>query len=152
MNALIGKDGNDKISLRYLSTRNGEYLAYFSPEKSLAILTTKFQKRHGKLLTYTYINSIKAKIDDILMNKERINSALNCEAYSFFLRSIFRSQNRPCKDAPVVKWLKQVMQNLSKRDRIPVALLRLLLDKYSWERHEPLYPPSYGLNNTTTVL
>ena len=24
-------------------------------------------------------------------------------------------------------------------------------DKYSWERYEPPYPPSYGLNSTTTV-
>ena len=24
--------------------------------------------------------------------------------------------------------------------------------KYPWERYEPLYPPNYGLNSTTTVL
>ena len=24
--------------------------------------------------------------------------------------------------------------------------------KYPWERYEPPYPPSYGLNSTTTVL
>ena len=24
--------------------------------------------------------------------------------------------------------------------------------KYPWERYEPLYPPSYGLNSTTTIL
>ena len=24
--------------------------------------------------------------------------------------------------------------------------------KYTWERYEPPYPPSYGLNSTTTVL
>ena len=39
-----------------------------------------------------------------------------------------------------------------KRVRIPVALLRSLSDKYLWERYEPPYPPSYGLNSTTTVL
>ena len=27
-----------------------------------------------------------------------------------------------------------------------------LLDKYPWERYEPPYPPSYGLNSTTAVL
>ena len=27
-----------------------------------------------------------------------------------------------------------------------------LSDKYPWERYEPPYPPSYGLNSTTTVL
>ena len=30
--------------------------------------------------------------------------------------------------------------------------LRSLLGKYPWERNEPPYPPSYGLNKTTTVL
>ena len=38
------------------------------------------------------------------------------------------------------------------RVRIPVALLRSLSDKYSWERYEPSYPPTYGLNSTTTVF
>ena len=38
------------------------------------------------------------------------------------------------------------------RVRTPVALLRLLSGKYHWERYEPPYPPSYGLNSTTTVL
>ena len=33
-----------------------------------------------------------------------------------------------------------------------VALLRSLSGKYPWERYEPPYPPSYGLNSTTTVL
>ena len=39
-----------------------------------------------------------------------------------------------------------------KRVRTPVALLRSLSDKYPWERYEPPYPPSYGLNSTTTIL
>ena len=34
----------------------------------------------------------------------------------------------------------------------PVTLLRSLSVKYAWERYEPPYPPSYGLNSTTTVL
>ena len=29
---------------------------------------------------------------------------------------------------------------------------RSLSGKYPWERYEPPYPPSYGLNSTTTVL
>ena len=33
-----------------------------------------------------------------------------------------------------------------------VALLRSLSGKYPWERYEPPYPPSYGLNSTTNVL
>ena len=41
-------------------------------------------------------------------------------------------------------WGKQV--------RTPVALLRSLSGKYPWEKYEPPYPPSYGLNSTITVL
>ena len=33
-----------------------------------------------------------------------------------------------------------------------VALLNSLSDKYPWERYEPPYLPSYGLNSTNTVL
>ena len=41
---------------------------------------------------------------------------------------------------------------VAKRVRTLVALLCSLLDKYPWERYEPPYPPSSGLNSTTTVL
>ena len=44
------------------------------------------------------------------------------------------------------------LQNRSKRVHTPVALLRSLSGKYPWERYEPPYPPSYGLNSTTSVL
>ena len=44
------------------------------------------------------------------------------------------------------------LRNRSKRVRTPVALLRSLSGKYPWERYEPPYPPSYGLNSTITVL
>ena len=44
------------------------------------------------------------------------------------------------------------LRNRSKRVRTPVALLRSLSGKYPWERYEPSYPPSNGLNSTTTVL
>ena len=40
----------------------------------------------------------------------------------------------------------------SERVRTPVALLRTLSGKYHWERCEPTYPPSYGLNSISTVL
>ena len=42
--------------------------------------------------------------------------------------------------------------NRNKRDRTPVTLWRSLSVKYPWERYEPPYPPSYGLNSTTSVL
>ena len=38
------------------------------------------------------------------------------------------------------------------RVRIPDVLLFFLSDIYPWERYEPTYPPSYGLNSTITVL
>ena len=44
------------------------------------------------------------------------------------------------------------LRNRSKRVRTQVALLRSLSDKYSWERYEPPYPPSYGLNSIIAVL
>ena len=44
------------------------------------------------------------------------------------------------------------LQNRCKRVRTPVALFRSLSGKYPWERNELPYPPSYGLNSTTTVL
>ena len=31
-------------------------------------------------------------------------------------------------------------------------VVRSLSGKYPWERYEPPYPPSYGLNSTTTAL
>ena len=42
--------------------------------------------------------------------------------------------------------------NRSKRVCTLVALLRSLSGKYPWERYEALYPPSSGLNNTSTAL
>ena len=44
------------------------------------------------------------------------------------------------------------MVKASKGVRTPVALLCSLSGKYPWERYEPPYPLSYGLNSTTTVL
>ena len=44
------------------------------------------------------------------------------------------------------------LRNRSTRVRTPVALLRSLSGKYPWETYEPPYPPSYGLNSTTTVI
>ena len=52
----------------------------------------------------------------------------------------------------VVYWLKRWTEDHYKRVRTPVALLRPLSGKYSWERYESSYPPSYGLNSTTTAL
>ena len=53
-------------------------------ENRLACLNTNFQKREGKLWTYTYANNNKAQIDYVFINKKWKNSAMNCEAYSSF--------------------------------------------------------------------
>ena len=82
INTLIGKNENIKFSLHCTSNRNGEHLTDFSHENRLTCRYTKFQKRKGKLWTYTYANKTKAQIDQILMNKNLIISSLNC-AYVF---------------------------------------------------------------------
>ena len=79
MNTQIGKNVNNKFSLDNLPNRNGEHLADFTLENGLTYLKIKFQKRKGK-------NTAKAHIGYILVNKKRINSTLNCEAYSSFER------------------------------------------------------------------
>ena len=84
MNAQIGKNVNNKFSLHNSSNRNGDHLTDFTLEKRLTSLNTKFQKRKGKLWTYTYTNNAKAQIDYILINKKWNNSALYWEAYSSF--------------------------------------------------------------------
>ena len=84
MNAQIGKNGNQKFRLHNSSNRNGPYLTNFMLENRLTYLNTNFQKREGKLWTYTYANNTKALIDYFFINKKWSNSALNCEAYSSF--------------------------------------------------------------------
>ena len=58
--------------------------------------------------------------------------------------------NRRCRRGVTVKAMD--CGNRCKRVRIKVTLLRSLSGKYLWERYEPPYPPSYGLNSTTTNL
>ena len=84
MNAQIGKNRNNKYSLHNTSNRNGQHLTDFMIENRLECLNTNYQKREGKLWTYTYANNTKAQIDYVLINKKWKNSAMNCEAYSSF--------------------------------------------------------------------
>ena len=84
MNAQIGKNGNNKYSLHNTSNRNGQHLTDFTIENRLTCLNTNYQKREGKLWTYTYANNSKAKIDYIFINNKWKNSAINCVAYSSF--------------------------------------------------------------------
>ena len=82
MNAQIGKNGNDKYSLHNSSNRNGQHLTDFMIENRLTCLNTNFQKKEGKVWTYTYANNTEAQIDHVFINKKWKNSAMNCEAYS----------------------------------------------------------------------
>ena len=84
MNAQIGKNRHNKHSLHNASNRNGQHLIDFKIENRLTCLNTNFQKREGKLWTYTYANKSKAQIDYVLINGKWKNSAMNCEAYSSF--------------------------------------------------------------------
>ena len=60
------------------------YLTDFMIENRLTCLNTNYQKREGKLWTYTYANNSQVQIDYIFINKKWKNSAMNCEAYSSF--------------------------------------------------------------------
>ena len=84
MNAKIGKNRNNKYSLHNTSNRNGQHLIDFMIENRLTCLNTNFQKREGKLWTYTYANNSKAQIDYVFINRKWKNRTMNCEAYSSF--------------------------------------------------------------------
>ena len=84
MNAQIRKSRNNKYSVHNTSNRNGQHLIDFMIENRLTCLNTNFQKREGKLWTYTYTNNSKAQIDYVFINRKWKNSAMNCKAYSSF--------------------------------------------------------------------
>ena len=84
MNAQIRKNGNNRHTLHNTSNGNGQHLTDFMTENKLSCLNTNYQKREGKLWTYTYVNNSKAQIDYVFINKKWKNSAMNCEAYSSF--------------------------------------------------------------------
>ena len=73
-----------ETSLHNSSNMNGQYLTDFTMENILTCLNTNFQKKEGKLWTYTYANNTKAQIDYVLINKKWKNSAISCKAYSSF--------------------------------------------------------------------
>ena len=71
------------------------------------------------------------------------------------IASLVNKRNPTNANEEVLSWCNGEsagLWNRCKRVQTPVTLLHSLLDKYSWERYEPLYPPIYGLNSTTTVL
>ena len=84
MNAQIGKNVNHKFSIYNSSNRNEEHLIDFMLENRFKCRNTTFQKKEGKLWTYTSANNTKAQIVYVIINKKWINSTLSCEAYSSF--------------------------------------------------------------------
>ena len=79
-----------------------------------------------------------------------IISRLTCIPYSTLLSYIFYSYVRypltgGCPRGVMVKVMDCGV-------RTPVARLCSLSGKYIWGRYKPPYPPSYGLNCTSTVL
>ena len=84
MNAQIRKNGNNKYTLQNTSNRNGQHLTDFMIENRLTCLNTNYQRREGKLCTYSYANNSKAQIDYVFINRKWKNSAMNCDAYSSF--------------------------------------------------------------------
>ena len=70
VNAQIGKNVSDTFSFHNSSNRTGEHQTDFTLENRSTCLNTKFQKRKGKLWTYTYANNAKAQIYYIFMNKK----------------------------------------------------------------------------------
>ena len=134
MNAFIGKNGNHKFSLHNSSNRNGQNLTDFTIENRLTCLNTNFQKREGKLWTYTYPNNTKTLIDYVFINKKWNNSALNCEAYSLFEvvstdHRIFTAKIRlslrknATRTTTTIHYAWVLLNNRDIRDRYTLALI-----------------------------
>ena len=80
LNAQIEQSIHHEFTYPYISNRNGEYLEHFLIEIGLLCINTWFQKRRGKLWTYTYPNGDRAQLDYMMINKKWINSVQNYEA------------------------------------------------------------------------
>ena len=81
LNPQIGQSMHHEFTYHYTSNRNGEYLEHFLIENILLCINTQFQKRRGKLWTYTYPNGDRAQLDYMTINKKWINSVQNYEPY-----------------------------------------------------------------------
>ena len=90
MNAQIGKNGNHKYSLHNSSNKNGQHLTDFTTENRLTCLNTNFQKRKGKLWTYTYANKSKALIVYVFINKKWKKSAIKLRGILLFRGCVLR--------------------------------------------------------------
>ena len=95
------------------------------------------------------LNNLKKSWYAIKQRNQTKHTTLSNKVRGIFFKELCRSSLSLCRydSACICIWV----YNSCKWVRTPVALLRSLSDKYPWERYEPPYPPSYGLNSTTTV-
>ena len=89
MNTQIGKDGNYKFGAHNPLNKKGKYRTDFTLENSVSCRKAKFPKREENLWIYTQTSHVKLQLDNILLKKKRISSALNSEAYSSFEEVLF---------------------------------------------------------------
>ena len=83
-NAPISKNVNHKFSRHNSSNRNGKHLRDFTLENRLTCLNTKFEKKKENHGLHPRKNNTKTQINDIVINKNWSNSALDCESYFCF--------------------------------------------------------------------
>ena len=134
LNAKLGDD----VALHTLSTatnRNGQMLSDLADQFNLLVLNTRFQKRKGKLWTFTYPNGGKAQIDFVLANKKWRNSYKDCASFNIFdaIGSDHRvvtckcmisyRQSKPAQRDPMslINW-KAVARNSELQDRYAIAV------------------------------
>ena len=82
-NARIGPE-HGNFTFHETTNRNGNCLYELVIENRLVIGNTYFQKRKGKLWTYTSPLGTHAQLDYILIRKKWLNSLINVEAYGSF--------------------------------------------------------------------
>ena len=84
---------------------------------------------------------------------------IQCEIYAadstilsesfIFHKAKSSSETRGCPRGVMVKAMDC---RIVVREFVLQSLLHSLSGKYPWERYEPPYPPSYGLNSSPTIL
>ena len=116
MNAHTGKERNNKFSLQKTPNRNAEYLRIFFLENNLVCRNTKFQKRKGKLWTYTFPNNSKVQLDYIFINKKCINSALTGVVYSFLKEYLQITESSQQTFVRVLSEISNKLTNLNTTD------------------------------------
>ena len=82
-NARIGT-ADAKFPYHEETNRNGQYLIELAMERNLIITNTQYQKRKGKLWTYTSPGGNRYQLDYILIRKKWRNSVKDVEAYNTF--------------------------------------------------------------------